>query len=103
MTRWINTVCVEARILYSTGGFVQLDAIVGPTYVPGRTPCLSCYETPVEETRLIAGRGGTSSSVTEFTAALVADEIIRSAVLPIRWVHGFLWWVPCGACAFRPF
>lgn len=78
VTHWINTACVEARIPYSTGGFVQLDAIVGPTYVPGRTPCLSCYETPVEETRLIAGRGGTSSSVTEFTAALVADEIIRS-------------------------
>lgn len=78
VTQWINTACVEAHVPYTTGGFVQLDAIVGPTYVPGLTPCLNCYDAPAQNTRILAGRGGTSSSVTEFTAALVADEILRS-------------------------
>lgn len=86
VTDWINAACVEARIPYATGGFVQLDAIIGPTYMPGLTPCFNCYDSPGEPTRVAAGRGGTSSSVTEFTASLVADEIIRTLTgrLPVE-------------------
>lgn len=78
VTSWINTACVEARVPYTTGGFVQLDAIVGPTYVPGRTPCLDCFEQPEVQTRRICGIGGTCSTATSFAASLVADEIVRA-------------------------
>lgn len=76
-TGWINTACVRTRVPYTTGGFLQQDAVVGPTYVPGRTPCLDCFENSAPPVHRLAGMGGTCSTVTSFTASLIADEVVR--------------------------
>ncbi|MDR1151131.1 MAG: ThiF family adenylyltransferase, partial [Bifidobacteriaceae bacterium] len=43
VTAWVNAACVQLGVPYVQGGFVNGDGIVGPTYVPGQTPCHGCY------------------------------------------------------------
>ncbi|WP_106460019.1 HesA/MoeB/ThiF family protein [Anaerococcus sp. Marseille-P3915] len=43
-TEWINNVCVEYKIPYMSGGFLNETGIVGPIYIPNVTPCYGCNE-----------------------------------------------------------
>lgn len=101
---WINTACVEAQVPYTTGGFVQLDAVVGPTYLPKRTPCLDCFIQPEESIQRLSGRGGTNSSMTEFAASLMTDEIIRIVTgrLPVEMARMTLRHSANGSIEHRP-
>lgn len=43
-TEWINNICVEYKIPYMSGGFLNETGIVGPVYIPNITPCYGCNE-----------------------------------------------------------
>lgn len=44
LVRWVNDVCVDARVPYIVAGQVPPTLKVGPTYVPGRSACFDCHE-----------------------------------------------------------
>ena len=43
---WVNDICVEKRIPYISGGFINEIGVVGPIYVPGITTCYKCIPQP---------------------------------------------------------
>ncbi len=43
-TEWLNAICVERKIPYISGGFLNTTGVVGPIYIPDIMPCYSCGE-----------------------------------------------------------
>jgi molybdopterin/thiamine biosynthesis adenylyltransferase len=77
-TEWVDAACVAQGVPYVQGGFVGGTGIVGPTVVPGRTPCHACVggQDTAELTR-VHGTGPSSSPMTARVAAAVAAELVR--------------------------
>lgn len=75
---WINRCCVNLKIPYISGGFLEYFGIVGPTYVPGQTPCFDCYP-ETRELRFTREYGTipTLSALTEFVASKMVFEMLR--------------------------
>jgi molybdopterin-synthase adenylyltransferase len=44
LNRWVNAVCLRARVPFITAGQVPPLLRIGPFYVPGRTACFACHE-----------------------------------------------------------
>jgi len=44
LTRWVNAVCVSARVPFLTAGQQPPLLKVGPTHIPGRGACFACHE-----------------------------------------------------------
>lgn len=74
---WLNKVCVSLKIPYVSGGFVGHKGVIGPTYVPSKTPCLDCYKDDVELGDIISGTAGTLAPLTELVSAKIVYEVIR--------------------------
>jgi len=74
---WLNSVCVELKIPYTSGGFLEYYGVVGPTYIPGITPCYSCYKNEETQQERIYGTGPTISMLTEYVASKVAFEVVN--------------------------
>jgi molybdopterin/thiamine biosynthesis adenylyltransferase len=77
-TSWVNRACVAHRIPFVQAGFMRATGVVGPTYVPGRTPCTSCFEgDPVDGLERVSGTGPSSPQLTEVVAGKLVGEIVR--------------------------
>uniref|UniRef100_UPI00403F98EA ThiF family adenylyltransferase n=1 Tax=Paenibacillus sp. FSL H8-0079 TaxID=2921375 RepID=UPI00403F98EA len=35
---WVNKVCVDKKIPYISGGFIDYIGVYGPTYIPNKNP-----------------------------------------------------------------
>jgi molybdopterin/thiamine biosynthesis adenylyltransferase len=77
-TSWVNRACVAHRIPFVQAGFMRATGVVGPTYVPGRTPCTSCFEgDPLDVLERVSGTGPSSPQLTEVVAGKLVGEIVR--------------------------
>jgi bacteriocin biosynthesis cyclodehydratase domain-containing protein len=47
LARWVNEASLERGVPFITAGQQPPLLKVGPTYIPGRGPCLACHETAV--------------------------------------------------------
>lgn len=75
---WLNDICVALKIPYTSGGFLEYYGIVGPTYIPGITPCYSCYENDEDShPERLYGTGPTISMLTGYVASKVAFEVVN--------------------------
>lgn len=72
---WVNEACVRLGIPYSGAGFFPQGTIVGPTVVPGESPCLACNAPPTPP-RFDRGTGGTLAPFVTVTASLLAGETV---------------------------
>ncbi len=69
---------IECDIIHHTsGGFLEYYGVVGPTYIPGITPCYSCYKNEETQQERIYGTGPTISMLTEYVASKVAFEVVN--------------------------
>lgn len=75
---WLNDICVELKIPYTSGGFLEYYGVVGPTYIPEITPCYSCYENDEDShPERVYGTGPTISMLTEYVASKVTFEVVN--------------------------
>lgn len=72
---WLNEVCVELKVPYTSGGFLEYFGVVGPTYIPGITPCYSCYKNEEVRQERVYGTGPTIAMLTEDVASKVVFEV----------------------------
>jgi molybdopterin/thiamine biosynthesis adenylyltransferase/Zn-dependent protease len=72
---WVNEACVRMGVPYSGAGFFPQGTIVGPTVIPGESPCLAC-NAPDVQPRFDRGTGGTLAPLVAATAGLLACEVI---------------------------
>jgi bacteriocin biosynthesis cyclodehydratase domain-containing protein len=79
--RWVNTACVDAEIPFIVAGQLPPILKVGPTYVPGAGPCLSCHET---------GLAAESYAYEDYAAYRASDSGIASTVGPASCIAGGL-------------
>ena len=74
---WLNGVCVEARIPWVQGGFIDRTAVVGPNYFPGGTGCFACIS-PETTVRRLFGTGPTFAPLATLVSALLAMLIFKA-------------------------
>lgn len=73
--QWVNEACVRRGIPYSGAGFFPQGTVVGPTVVPGESPCLAC-NAPATAPRFDRGTGGTLAPFVFATSGLLACEVV---------------------------
>ncbi|HFE9852551.1 TPA: ThiF family adenylyltransferase [Enterococcus faecalis] len=74
---WVNKICCQLKIPYTSGGFIGDKGVVGPSYVPLITPCLDCYEHEIEIDNIIYGTAGTLAPLTELVSSKIVYEVLR--------------------------
>jgi bacteriocin biosynthesis cyclodehydratase domain-containing protein len=79
--RWVNSACVDARIPFIVAGQPPPIVKVGPTYIPGAGPCLSCHETAL---------AAESYAYDDYVTHRAADSGVASTVGPASCVAGGL-------------
>ena len=67
---WTNEACVNAGVPFILGGFLELHGVVGPSYVPGRSHCLSCVDPP--EIKRLHGTGATFAPLVTYVSSMLA-------------------------------
>ncbi|GAB2021288.1 hypothetical protein RyT2_03620 [Pseudolactococcus yaeyamensis] len=75
MTEWVGQVAFENKVSMVQGGFIGTTGVVGPNYIPEKTPCYHCYQQDMKVTRL-SGIGATQSSLTELVAGKMGLDIL---------------------------
>ncbi len=75
--RWINSVCVDLKIPYVSGGLLGEDGIIGISYYPDVTPCHECFELEENIPERISGVFGTFSPIVEFICSKMAIEAVN--------------------------
>ncbi len=71
---WVNEACVRKGIPSTGAGFMTQGAVIGPTVIPGVTPCLACHQEQLPW--LDRGMGATLAPVVTITAGILANEVI---------------------------
>lgn len=108
---WVNSACVEAKVPFIIGGFLDYVGMIGPNYIPGRSTCHGCLGDPGEVRRL-HGTGATFAPLTTTVASKMsmiafkilvgddenfADKIFSYDTRDGRWIIQDV--VPVGTCA----
>jgi bacteriocin biosynthesis cyclodehydratase domain-containing protein len=86
--RWVNEACLDSEIPHISAGQFPPRVRVGPTVVPGRTPCLACqevairrgfplYDELVEQRRRAAPVAATLGAASGLIGSLLAMEVIH--------------------------
>lgn len=74
---WVNAVCVEARIPYVQGGFVDYTGVVGPNYFPDDASCAACV-IPDPNFKRLHGTGPTFAPLATLVSSLLATLAFKA-------------------------
>jgi bacteriocin biosynthesis cyclodehydratase domain-containing protein len=86
--RWVNEACISRRTPFLTAGQLPPVLKLGPTYMPGTGPCLSCHEMALREESpvyddYVAFRGGAEPAA----ATLGPASGLVGSVLALELMH----------------
>ena len=76
MTEWVGKVAFENKVSMVQGGFIGTMGVVGPNYIPEKTPCYHCYQKDMKISRL-CGTGATQPSLTELVSGKLGLDILN--------------------------
>jgi molybdopterin/thiamine biosynthesis adenylyltransferase len=77
-TELVNVVCVKRGVPFIAGGFVDYLGVVGPIYLPGRSPCAACWAP--RSIKRLHGTGASFAPLTTIVSSVMSMYVFKIIV-----------------------